>query len=125
MSVNILEKLEDLFEDISNDMMPPYVGITCDTVIDVKWVIQYAKEQYERVKYLEEREKEIIEINQHEMQYRGELTFKNAELEERNKRYQEALEFYANKKTYRYYKESYIDLLKDGGYIARKALEDE
>ena len=44
-------------------------------------------------------------------------------LYEENKRYRDALEFYANKKTYKYYKESYIDLLKDGGHTARKALE--
>ena len=44
-------------------------------------------------------------------------------LYEENKHYRDALEFYANKKTYKYYKESYIDLLKDGGHTAREALE--
>ena len=63
---------------------------------------------------LEELEKEYVVLNN---------DFSKLAME--NKRYREALEFYANKKTYRYYKESYIDLLKDGGYIARKALEGD
>lgn len=48
-----LKELEDLFNEISNVMMPPYVAIEPETVIDVKKLIKYAKEQAESVEKLE------------------------------------------------------------------------
>ena len=52
-----LEELEELFDDISNDMMPPYVSIDLDTIIEVKNVIGYAKELENHVKELEKQSK--------------------------------------------------------------------
>lgn len=115
MSKERLEEIEDLFEDISNDMMPPYVGITCDTVVDVKWVIKYAKEQVERVQELEE----VLNIDAPSYQ----------RVMEQNKRYREALEFYADEENYKPFDgillsnyQNKVD--EDGGEIARKALEE-
>lgn len=55
------------------------------------------------------------------------LTDEKAELEYQNKRYREALEFYANKNKYMYKSTSlkgHPTIISDEGEIARKALED-
>ena len=96
-----LEEIEAIEQEVANGFEIEDLNLNTMTVVNREH-FDWLKEQAERFEVLSEQHDEAL------MQ---------------NKRYREALEFYANKKTYRYYKESYIDLLKDGGYIARKALE--
>ena len=157
-----LEELEDLFEDISNDMIPPYVGITCDTVVDVKWVIKYAKEQAEQIdsmahvikvknremrelrNFLKERNiplkklSPLITIMNHVQELEeqklalieemGQVDERFLDLEQQNKKLREALEFYADRKTYERRHDPYepldTDINDDRGERARKALEE-
>ena len=75
--------------------------------------------------WLIERVQELEEHVEKNRDYLYKCNTLNERLERQNKRYRDALELYANKKTYKYYKESYIDLLKDGGHTAREALETD
>ena len=89
------EILEEIKERYTN---PPVVEVIDGinyALIDLKnleWLI----EQAQRSLYLEEREKEIIDINQHETKYRQELESINMELNQKNKHYREALEYIGN-----------------------------
>lgn len=111
-----LGQLEDLFNDISNDMKPPYVGIELDTVVDVKKVIQYAKEQAERVQELESK------LESYRKAYYS-CTDTRWEIGEQNKCYREALEFYGNANNYRSIPGTLTRIDFDCGFEARKALE--
>lgn len=78
--------MSERLEEIMNDL--PY-SIRHEGSVEA--LIEYAKEQAERVQGLEERGVEIIKINQHEMKYRARVETRNIELEQQNKRYREYL----------------------------------
>jgi len=83
--------LAEIKEKYTNPPVAEVIDGINYALIDLKnleWLI----EQAQRSLYLEEREKEIIDINQHETQYRQELESINMELNQQNKRYREALD---------------------------------
>lgn len=84
-----------------------------------EWLI----EQAERVRELEEERSEWKDTAQS-------YYMTNQELREQNKRYREALEFYANEENYKPFDGIFLSSYQnkvdeDGGEVARKALEGE
>ena len=108
--------LTEIKEKYTNPPVAEVIDGINYALIDLKnleWLI----EQAQRSLYLEEREKEIIDINQHETQYRQELESINMELNQQNKRYREALSIISANLPLDG-REHYVD-------IARKALEGD
>src|SRR5699024_9444002 len=78
------------------------------------WLYLYAKEQSERVQELEEENKRIRQMKYYEAYEQGKFDtnmkvwYEIPKLEKQNKRYREALEFYADKDEY-YAKINFFD----------------
>lgn len=103
-----LEEIDQIVDDLYSDR------------IEIHNFVQDSLEQTKQVQELEEYKESYWGV----VRALDNMSETLVDCEEQNKCYREALEFYANKKTYKYYKESYIDLLKDGGCKARKALDE-
>ena len=87
----------------------PWVSIRKE---NLDWLIN-------RIDELEKVEYALQEIYRQERKY-------NKKLEEQNKRYKQALEFYAEPENYCVtFEDDYEPILKDNGKIARQALEGE
>src|SRR5690625_5023960 len=108
------ERLEELLDDL------PYSIRHSGELDPLK---QFAREQAERVRELEETNKKNYWIA-------ADFKFENLLLEQQNKRYREALEFYADKENYKPFDGIFLSryqnkIDEDGGEKARKALEGE
>src|SRR5690625_1761166 len=110
MSKERLEEIRDQLEE-SNSYDDNSNGYWYNAI---KWLI----EQAERVHELEESIKGHIKVKQV-------LADKLHDSRRRNKRYREALEFYAEEKNYEFDAFSYGVQLTDAGEVARKALEGD
>lgn len=94
--------------------------------------IDYLIKQAERVNELEKHLKQLRLTRLQDAERVDELEDKldfiktsRDGLREKNKRYQEALEFYANRQAYYFTDEHQSEVMEDYGEIARKALEGE
>lgn len=122
------ERLEEI---VSNALFNTEKYLATVKYKDIEWIASYAKEQAERVNELEIKLNEAVEIYKKNLKYRSELETMNTELDHQNKRYREALEFYADEDIYEPQYQSVSDLWgiveirKDKGKKARQALEGE
>ena len=114
------EFVDFMYESIVIEDHQRFIAISDSMLNDgwFKWIYRLAKEQSERVQELED----IIYQDERQAVLEG--------MYEQNKRYREALEFYAEQDNYEwettYRPQQEIDcmVIDDGGRTARKALEE-
>ena len=128
---NDKERLEEIEKNL--DPLGYGMGGHLISVNDINWLVGYAKEQVERVQELEDKlteQKEsqkryFLDFYKMERSY-SEIKNKYIKTCNQNKRYREALEFYANKINYLTFIENgKSNIEHDQGEKARKALEGD
>ena len=110
------ERLEEIIECINHDLVHNDGMMLSVHYGEIRWLIEQAKENQE----MKEQNTPGIELEL--------LNSENVKLEKQNKRYREALKFYANKDIYKLVNNGLtarVPIIYDCGKVANEVLKEE